>query len=767
MNFIHDSYSRNDSCTKYNTNSFVKKILCLLFLISISGYTFAQNNIFNLKVLSIKDSLSVDFATVIINVTDKGKEIQQALVTDINGNVKFATKTPFTITVYKLGFKTVKLKVANNNPIKIYLEQLAVNLDNVTVTTAQINERPIDQSLYKVKVISAKDIQQQSATNLRDILMTQLNMQVNADPVLGSSIALQGLSGPNVKILIDGIPILGRENGSIDLSQINLNNIDHIEIVQGPASTVYGADALGGVINLISKTNTTNPLEVSLNTKYESIGTYNMDAGFNFSKNNSALNIYGGRNFFDGYSTDESKRFLLWKPREQYFGGMGFTQKFKSSQLRYKADYLNETIYDNGAPVINPYSAYAFDYVYQTKRLNNSLFYNYNINEFSKTSANISYQNYERTKTDNYKNLVTLENTPIVDTKGINSTTFNSVNIRADYSNHKFKKLSYLTGIEINYENGVGAKITKKQSIADYATYASLEYAPITNLQIRPAVRFAQNSSYGFKAIPALNLLYVYKINTSFRFSVAQGYRAPSLKELYLDFVDINHNIVGNPDLKPENSVNYQLAVDHVLFFGSKLFKFSPSVFYNDVSNSILLALTDVQNNHYTYLNSGSFINFGYGIEASFQTNALKFDAGLFNIYTYNVLAKTYDADNYLNRLEYRVAATYTNTKLNLSGTIIYKHTGSTKAYAVDAANNLDLLSSDAFSFLDLMVSKKLYKAFTITTGIKNILNVTNVVSSIAGSSPHGNASGEAPVAMGAYFFAALQVNLFKDCFKK
>jgi outer membrane receptor for ferrienterochelin and colicins len=187
-------------------------------------------------------------------------------------------------------------------------------------------------------VIGSKEIELQSATNLRDILMTQLNMQVSADPVLGSSISLQGLSGPNVKILMDGIPVLGRENGSIDLSQINLYNIDHIEIIQGPASTVYGADAIGGVINLISKTNVTNPVEVNLNTKYETIGTYNLDAGFNFSKNNSAFNIYGGRNFFDGYSADESERSLLWKPREQYFGGIGFTQKFKASQLRYKAD---------------------------------------------------------------------------------------------------------------------------------------------------------------------------------------------------------------------------------------------------------------------------------------------------------------------------------------------------------------------------------------------------------------------------------------------
>lgn len=746
---------------------FVKCICCFVICSSFYYPANAQSKTYTVSVFSTKDSTAVDYASIIIRSTTNDKNAQQDLITDKFGKVKLVAKTPFKIAVYKFGFKTTELEINSNNPINIYLEPLMINLDDVTVSSAQINERPVDKSLYKVKVISSKEIELQSATNLRDILMTQLNMQVSADPVLGSSISLQGLSGPNVKILMDGIPVLGRENGSIDLSQINLYNVDHIEIIQGPASTVYGADAIGGVINLISKTNTTHPVDVQLNSKYESVGTYNLDGGFNFNKNNSAFTSYGGRNFFDGYSADATQRSQLWKPREQYFGGIGFTQKFKSSQLRYKADYLNEKIYDKGEPIINPYSAYAFDYVYQTKRLSNSLFYNQKINKNSKTSASLSYQNYERTKTDNYKNLVTLENTPIADAKGINSTTFNSLNIRADYSNYKFKKLSYLTGIEINYENGVGAKITEKQAISDYAAYASLEYVPVSNFQIRPSVRIAQNSSYGFKAIPALNLLYVYKTNTSLRFSVAQGYRAPALKELYIDFVDINHNIIGNPDLKPENSINYQLAVDHVRFYNETLIKISPSVFYNDVNNSILLALTNVQNNYYSYVNSGSFRNFGYGIEGSVQTNALKFDAGLFNIYTYNNLAKSYEVDDYLSRLEYRLAVTYTHTKYKLSSALIFKHTGATKAYALDATSNLNLMSSAAFSFLDWTVSKKLYKAFTITTGVKNILNVTNVVSSIAGNSPHGNASGDTPVAMGAYLFAELRVNLFKDCFKK
>ena len=67
--------------------------------------------------------------------------------------------------------------------------------------------------------------------------------------------SVQGLSGENVKILIDGVPVVGRLNGNVDLSQINLTNIERVEIVEGPLSVNYGTNALAGTINLITKKN--------------------------------------------------------------------------------------------------------------------------------------------------------------------------------------------------------------------------------------------------------------------------------------------------------------------------------------------------------------------------------------------------------------------------------------------------------------------------------------------------------------------------------
>ncbi|HQU99676.1 MAG TPA: TonB-dependent receptor, partial [Bacteroidia bacterium] len=616
----------------------------------------------NYTVTVTSDTEPLAFATIsLTTATGVSKQLQTGFTNDL-GQFEITVLPPLKLSVYKFGYATQTISVSQALPLQINLKPLGITLPNVTVSTAQVNERPQENSVYKVKVITAKEIEMQSATNLRDILLTQLNIQVAADPVLGSSMALQGMGGQQVKILRDGVPVVGRENGSIDLSQMQLQNVARIEIIQGPASTVYGADALGGVINLISKPIAHAGWQASVNSKYESVGTYNIDAATAWQKNNTGINVSGGRNFFNGYSASDTMRFQTWKPREQLFGSIGATQKYKGASLVFKSDYLYETIYDFGNPTITPYQAYAFDYNYITKRFTNTLQANKNWNKNSKSTASVSYQNYERIKKDYYKNLVTLENTQMITPPQDNK--FNNVNIRADYSAWR-NKWNYQIGTEINADYGTGAKIDGQKTMQDYALYNSFEWMPVSQLQIRPALRFAQNSIYGFKAIPAINFSYKPCQPATIRASVAQGYRAPSLKELYLNFVDINHNILGNETLKPENSTNLQGSAEYTSFLKTLMFKISASGFYNHVQNRIMLSLIDQATNFYTYQNSGKFISYGTGLETTLQSNVVKLDAGF--MLTRIKFDNAGSDAKFLNTPEWRLACTYHYTKWNMS----------------------------------------------------------------------------------------------------
>ena len=114
---------------------------------------------------------------------------------------------------------------AISQPTKQSAKDKRFNLDELIVT-GQYEETSLNKSVYKVKIIDSKRIQSQGAFNLQQVLSNELNVRIIQDPMLGSSIKLQGVGGNNIKILIDGVPVTGRESGNIDLTQIDMNNVE-------------------------------------------------------------------------------------------------------------------------------------------------------------------------------------------------------------------------------------------------------------------------------------------------------------------------------------------------------------------------------------------------------------------------------------------------------------------------------------------------------------------------------------------------------------
>ncbi|MBJ7429166.1 MAG: TonB-dependent receptor plug domain-containing protein, partial [Bacteroidia bacterium] len=186
------------------------------------------------------------------------------------------------------------------------------------IITGQIGECTQGNSILKVKVIDIKRINLQGAFNLPMLLANELNVRINYDPMLGNSISLQGISGQNIKVLIDGVPVIGREGGNIDLTQINLSSVERIEMVEGPMGVNYGSDAMGGVINIITKKTVKNRTRLSAGSYAESIGQYNFDLQASTGINKLGIQTNFQRNFFEGFNNENSLRFKTWKPRTQY-----------------------------------------------------------------------------------------------------------------------------------------------------------------------------------------------------------------------------------------------------------------------------------------------------------------------------------------------------------------------------------------------------------------------------------------------------------------
>jgi outer membrane receptor for ferrienterochelin and colicins len=173
-------------------------------------------------------------------------------VTDIEGRVPNQCNEVSKVAVSYVGFETLADTVRPGVSVTFELVPAVLNMSEVVVTAQLIPERA-DKSIYKINVINSRQIELKAATNLTDLLSTESNMRISQGGILGSSLSLQGLSGENVKFLVDGVPVVGRLNGNIDLNQLNLYNVDHVEIIEGPMSVIYGSNAIAGVVNIITK----------------------------------------------------------------------------------------------------------------------------------------------------------------------------------------------------------------------------------------------------------------------------------------------------------------------------------------------------------------------------------------------------------------------------------------------------------------------------------------------------------------------------------
>ncbi len=137
------------------------------------------------------------------------------------------------------------------------------------VITGQFLPTDIRKTVQNVRILDQKIIERQAAVSLGDLLATQPNIKITNDPILGGAISMNGLNGQNFKILIDGVPVVGKQNGSMDINQILLSGIKKIEIIQGSQSVMYGSDAAAGVINIITAPNAQKKYVATVQGQYE------------------------------------------------------------------------------------------------------------------------------------------------------------------------------------------------------------------------------------------------------------------------------------------------------------------------------------------------------------------------------------------------------------------------------------------------------------------------------------------------------------------
>lgn len=634
------------------------------------------------------------------------------------------------------------------------------DLEDVVVT-AQYAPTSSNNAVHQVKVIKSEEIERQGLINLSEVLQNQLNLRVSTDPILGNGLKIQGIGGENIQIMIDGVPVIGRVGGDIDLSQINMNNVQQIEIIEGAMSAQYGSNAAGGVVNIITKKSQLDKVQVKTSSQYESIGIWNNSLGLSMQ----SKRLFAGVNYTNNiykFAPNDSMRVqktvklpndesyktkkIPWNPKKQ--NGIDATLRFSptdSFNLTYQYRFFDEDLRRLGEVRRPQFKPYAFDEIYTTNRVDHSLTADAYFSENLYFKSTTSYNVYDREKEvqrldfeeDTIGNIIPEQDT----------TSFTAFLHRSILSTVSKGKFNGQFGLEILHETGIGKRIVDSTSLpinqavlTNYAAWLGLRFQPNKKMTFSGNLRYGYNSKYKHPVIPAFH--FDYKINRKWRtkLSYAHGFRAPSLKELHFNFVDINHNIIGNPNLLPENSRNASASLTYTdKSDAQKGFYTTLKFFHNYIENRITIA--EYAELKFNYQNLDEYQTHGANLQAEYQfEKMLKIKSGFAYTRLLSTLSEEVGEDKFVPLSEWQNEVLWTEEYSNISFNLTHRFIGKQVRFYTDADGNLAQGSIGNYHLVNATLSRHfIEKRIFVAFGTKNLTDTQTVP--VLGSSGEAHSS--------------------------
>ncbi|TDX86456.1 TonB-dependent receptor plug domain-containing protein [Epilithonimonas xixisoli] len=692
-----------------------------------------------------------------------------------------------------------------------YAQKDSLNQKNIeeVVVTGQFTPQSINKSIYKVEVIDAAQIKNMAVTNAAEVLNQNLNILITPDSGSGDSNAnILGLNGAYTKILIDNIPVVSDQGmgNNVDLTKINVNNIERIEIVKGSMGVEYGNNAVAGVINIITKKSYGKKFTANLSLQEETVGKeydlykkgngrhiQSLNLGYKINDNwqltadinhNDFQGFQGRRNGYKYFTEgNDGKRGYEWQPKDMIVANAAVRYSKNKTSLFYKINFLNEEINYRDYLVEELYlgggnrTYVAKDADYFTKRWIHQLNVQTQIGSRINYSGDFSYQVQERNR-QNYE--YDVPNRQIL-SKYNKFTYFKSEVLysRGMFSNFlDSEKFNFQIGYELDRTNGTAdASIfvynpeepTTRKNIFNYANFISAEWQISDKFSVRPGARLALSDKFESQFNYSLTGRYSLGENSNLRAIFGSANRFPTYEELYTLMIDANHNIQGNENLTPETGYSLGVFTDHKFNSGSD-WKLDASLnwLYLDVKDRIESVVVSNIPLVYNFLNVDNYRSNMFSGSLNVRKNAFSINSGVSVMGISQVLntGNVTSSDSYNYFLEANLAANYILPKTKTIFALYYKYTGKRKAFVHEPGSVVSdpgryvLGDVQDFSMLNFTLSQPFFKNhFEVALGIKNIFDVTTIRNTTLSGGNHNAAESNQNLFYGRSYFARLNYN--------
>jgi len=473
-------------------------------------------------------------------------------------------------------------------------ENEGIDLSQVIVTATR-TPKLLSEAPILTQVISASDIQKLDVTNVEDLLKQELpgvefsysmNMQVNMN--------MAGFAGQSVLFLVDGERLAGETNDNIDFERLVTSNVDHIEIVKGAASALYGSSANGGVINIITRDLSKLPTwKLDLNGRIGSHGEnrYGLDFGLHRGRWANTFNIqHNGKDcyrvhnrenrsiplridYVPGQSTWNVKDRIICQLNDQLrlTGRLGY---YRREMIRTFNESEHTRYYDYTGGIRADWEASGRDHIEAS----------YNFDQYDKSRyyvpSSMMVSDFDVREYSNVQNSV------------------------RSLWNRNFQQGTLTVGADYMYDYLINTKLADAdyhQSSVD--AFAQYDWNLSDRWEMIGALRYdyfeiGQRS----QVTPKVSVAWHQNRRLNIRGGYGMGFRAPTLKELYYDFEAMSGWVIeGNPNLKPEHSHNFTLSADYTRL----CYNFTLMGYYNHITDRITTGVPQTREDgaHLPYIN--------------------------------------------------------------------------------------------------------------------------------------------------------------------
>ena len=699
----------------------IKKIVNLICLLLVQFPLFSQT-------LSgiIQSNSPIPFASISI----KGQSIGTASNADGFFEINDIKEGSYEFIFSAIGFKKLKKNIiiqSGKNSVDITLEPSSYDIDQVVVT-GTMKETFLSASPVKVDVVTQKFLKKIATANVMEVIenVNGVQKQINCGVCGTNDIHINGMEGPYTLVLINGMPIMSSLSTVYGLNGIPTSLIKQIEIIKGPSSTLYGTEAVAGVINILTK----DPSDVST-IEIESFITSHLEKNIDFAyaPKMKKVDVLLSGNYFkmDNFLDDNEDNFtdIPLSERLSLFNQWNFKRKSQKN-LSLSAKYYQEDrsgFVEGWSDSLRGNESIYGESIY-TDRIELAASYELPMDEDVRIDASYNYHHqdsyYGDTKYEAYQSIY-FANLIWNKQLGHNHDLISGLTYR------------YQTFLDSTLANINERKFIPALFIQDEITFSRKWTSLI-------GIRTDYHDEHGFIFSPRLNLKFKPKTYTTFRLNAGTGFRLVNLFTEDHAFLTGTREVLVVEYLKPEESYNINLNANHIFSLGRSTGTIDVDAFYTYFTNKITPDY-DVNPNQIIYANLNGF-SVSRGLAFNIQQN---FDFPL-SVKAGGTILDVYSVDDNNIREDELFAPSFTgvfslsynwdiiNTSIDWTAKVTGPMSLPSFPYPFERAEE-----SPWFSQHHLQIKKVFSESLTAFMGVKNVFNYTQESPLVDWQNPFGD----------------------------